>query len=44
MKITFSDLFGTEVWVMPVSTGTAANAIPLSALTPPFSSQFFART
>ena len=31
MKITFSDLFGTEVWVMPVSTGTAANAIALSA-------------
>src|SRR5829696_4532668 len=25
MKIAFSDLFGTEVWVMPVSTGTAAN-------------------
>jgi threonine aldolase len=36
MKIAFSDLFGTEVWVMPVSTGTAANAIALSALTPPF--------
>ena len=36
MKIAFSDLFGKEVWVMPVSTGTAANAIALSALTPPF--------
>src|SRR4051794_26267526 len=31
MKIAFSDLFGTEVWVLPVSTGTAANAIALSA-------------
>ena len=29
MKIAFSDLFGKEVWVMPVSTGTAANAIAL---------------
>src|SRR5215213_7626158 len=27
MKIAFSDLFGTEVWVMPVSTGTAANVL-----------------
>jgi hypothetical protein len=36
LKIAFSELFGTEVWVMPVSTGTAANAIALSALTPPY--------
>jgi len=36
LKTTFSDLFGTEVWVMPVSTGTAANSIALSALTPPY--------
>src|SRR5215216_1295464 len=40
MKIAFSDLFGKEVWVMPVSTGTAANAIALSALTPPFGTIF----
>jgi len=36
MKAAFSDLFGTEVWVFPVSTGTAANAIALSAMTPPY--------
>jgi threonine aldolase len=36
MKRAFSDLFGREVWVMPVSTGTAANSISLSALTPPY--------
>src|SRR3954452_22421095 len=36
MKIAFSDLFGTGGGVMPVSTGTAANAMPLAALTPPF--------
>jgi threonine aldolase len=36
VKAAFSDLFGTEVWVFPVSTGTAANAIALSALTPPY--------
>ena len=40
MKIAISDLFGKEVWVMPVSTGTAANAIALSALTPPFGTIF----
>ena len=44
MKIAFSDLFGTEVWVMPVSTGTAANAIALSALTRRRSGRFSART
>jgi threonine aldolase len=36
LKAAFSDLFGTEVWVFPVSTGTAANAISLSAMTPPY--------
>src|SRR5215213_11483739 len=36
MKVAFSDLFGREVWVMPVSTGTAANSIALSSLTRPF--------
>lgn len=35
-KAALSDLFGTEVWVFPVSTGTAANAISLSAMTPPY--------
>jgi threonine aldolase len=36
LKAALSDLFGTEVWVFPVSTGTAANAISLSAMTPPY--------
>jgi threonine aldolase len=36
LKTAFSDLFGCEVWVLPVSTGTAANSIALSALTPPY--------
>jgi threonine aldolase len=31
-----SDLFETEVAVFPVGTGTAANALALSALTPPW--------
>ena len=36
LKEALSDLFGTEAWVFPVSTGTAANAISLSAMTPPY--------
>jgi threonine aldolase len=44
LKATFSDLFGTEVWVYPVSTGTAANALALSALTPPYCTIFCAET
>jgi threonine aldolase len=32
----FSDLFGTEVAALWVSTGTAANALALAALCPPF--------
>lgn len=36
MQAAFSELFGTQVWVFPVSTGTAANALALSALTPPY--------
>lgn len=40
VKQAFSDLFGTEVWVFPVSTGTAANAIALSGMTPPYGAIF----
>ena len=36
----FSELFGTEVRVFPALTGTAANAITLSALSPPYGSIF----
>src|SRR6185369_6347486 len=32
----FSELFETKVAVFPVSSGTAANALSLSALTPPY--------
>ena len=32
----FSELFETDVTVFPVATGSAANAIALSVLTPPF--------
>jgi len=32
----FSDLFETDVAVFPVATGTAANALALAALVPPF--------
>jgi threonine aldolase len=34
----FSDLFGTEVAALWVTTGTAANALALAALCPPFGS------
>jgi threonine aldolase len=44
LKAAFSDLFGTEVWVYPVSTGTAANALALSVLTPPYGTVFCADT
>ena len=36
----FSDLFGTEVVVLPVSTGTVANSIALATVTPPWGSVF----
>lgn len=32
---TFSELFGTEAWVVPAVTGTAANALSLAALAGP---------
>ncbi len=32
----FSDLFGTEVRVLWVTTGTAANCLALAALCPPY--------
>src|SRR3569623_1111984 len=34
----FSDLFGTEVAALWVATGTAANALALAALCPPYGS------
>ncbi|MDP6342656.1 MAG: beta-eliminating lyase-related protein [Alphaproteobacteria bacterium] len=36
MESAFDDVFGTEVAVFPVATGTAANALALSALAPPW--------
>jgi threonine aldolase len=36
LKAQFSDLFETEVTVFPVATGSAANALTLSVMTPPF--------
>lgn len=44
LKAAFSDLFGTEAWVYPVSTGTAANALALSVLAPPYGTVFCADT
>ncbi len=32
----FGELFGREVWCFPVISGTAANALALSAITPPW--------
>jgi len=37
---TFSDLFGTSVTVVPLSTGTVANSIALACVTPPWGSVF----
>lgn len=34
----FSDIFGCDVDLLPVSTGSAANALSLAALTPPWGS------
>ena len=31
-----SEVFGTEVAIFPVTTGTAANALALAQITPPF--------
>jgi len=36
----FSDLFRTEVTVLPVSTGTVANSIALATVTPPWGGVF----
>lgn len=36
LQKSFSDLFETKVRVFPVATGTAANALALAALCPPF--------
>ncbi len=36
----FGELFGTEVSVLPVATGTVANAIALAATTPPWGSVY----
>ena len=34
------DIFETELWAFPVATGTAANALALSAVCPPFGTVF----
>jgi len=36
LKECMSELFGREVWTFPVLTGTAANAIALATITPPY--------
>lgn len=36
----FEDLFGRKVWVFPMFTGTAANAVALANITPPYGSVF----
>lgn len=36
----FSDIFETEVVVFPVTTGTAANALSIATLTPPYGAVF----
>jgi len=36
----FGEYFGTEVKVFPVATGTAANALALSTITPPYGAVF----
>jgi len=40
----FSDMFGTATTVVPLSTGTVANAIALACVTPPWGSVFCHRT
>jgi threonine aldolase len=36
----FSELFETQTWVLPLSTGTVANSIALASVTPPWGSVF----
>ncbi|MCL1472649.1 low specificity L-threonine aldolase [Argonema antarcticum A004/B2] len=36
LEVKFSELFETDVTVFPVATGSAANALALSVMTPPF--------
>lgn len=38
LETQFNELFETEVTIFPVATGTAANALALSVITPPFGS------
>jgi len=40
----FSELFGCEASVLPLSTGTVANAIALASVTPPWGSTYCHRT
>jgi threonine aldolase len=40
LKERFSELFGRSVFVFPMFTGTAANAVALSVLTPPYGAVF----
>jgi threonine aldolase len=43
-KDAFSDLFETEVSVFPQATGTSANALSLSLLTPPYGAVYCSQT
>ena len=40
LQARFSELFDTEVAVFPVATGTAANALSLAELAPPYGAVF----
>ena len=40
LNAVFSELFRTDAVVLPVSTGTVANSIALSTVTPPWGSVF----
>ncbi|MBI1774290.1 MAG: low specificity L-threonine aldolase [Proteobacteria bacterium] len=43
-KAALAELFEHEVWVFPVSTGTAANALATSVLTPPYGAVYASTT
>ena len=40
LETAFSEIFETDVAVFPVATGTAANSLGLSVMTPPFGAVF----
>ncbi len=43
-RAALAELFEHEVWVFPVSTGTAANALASSVMTPPYGAIFASQT